>query len=223
MTERWQDYVTKGVQVAGGPIPFALRQWTFLLPIVSAIQRTLPSGGKVLDVGCGAGIFTALLAHHGFQIVGVDEDPEIVAYAKEMVDYFRSPARVEQGSGFDLSRHYGQFDLVFSLGVVEHFEPVETIRLIQEQTRCGRFVLVAVPTRFTWYAAPITDERLYRRGQVSTLVRKAGVRVKESFVYGEVPSGLARNMGGLLPKVIYRAMQHLCTYAMGICCIGERR
>jgi len=223
MTERWKEYVTQGVQVAGGPIPFALKQWTFLLPIFSAILRTLPSGGKVLDVGCGAGIFTALLAHHGFQIVGVDEDPEIVAYAKGMVDFFRSSARVEQGSGFDLSRHYDQFDLVFSLGVVEHFEPAETIRLIQEQARCGRFVLVAVPTRFTKYAAPVTDERLYRRRQVSALARRAGVRVKESFVYGEVPSGLARNMGRLLPKVIYRGMQHLCTYAMGICCVGERR
>jgi SAM-dependent methyltransferase len=223
MTERWKDYITKGVQVDGGFIPFALKQWTFLLPIVSAIQRTLPSGGKILDVGCGAGIFTALLAHHGFQVVGVDEDPEIVAYAKKMVDYFRSSARVEQGSGFDLSRHYDQFDLVYSLGVVEHFEPAETIRLIQEQARCGRFVLVVVPTRFTKYAAPVTDERLYWRRQVSALVRKAGVRVKESFVYGDVPSRLARNTGRLLPKVIYLGIQHMCTYAMGICCVGERR
>ena len=223
MSERWKTYVTQGVQKAGGPIPFALLQWSFLFPIFLAIQRALPTGGKVLDVGCGAGIFTSLLAHHGFQVVGLDEDPEIVAYAKEMVDYFRSSARVEQGSGFDLSRHYGQFDLVYSLGVVEHFDPAETIRLIQEQARCGRYVLVAVPTRFTRYAAPITDERLYRRRQVSALVRKAGIRVKESFVYGEVPSRLARNMGRLLPKVIYRGMQHLCTYAMGICCVGERR
>lgn len=221
MSERWKTYVTQGIQKAGGPIPFALLQWSFLFPIFLAIQRALPTGGKVLDVGCGAGIFTSLLAHHGFQVVGLDEDPEIVAYAKEMIDYFRSDARVEQGSAFDLGHHYGQFDLVYSLGVVEHFEPAVTVDLIREQARCARYVLVAVPTRFTRYTGPVTDERLYRRRQVKTLVRRAGVRVKESFVYGDVPTALARNLERLLPGVLYRRAMHACTYGMGICCVGE--
>jgi SAM-dependent methyltransferase len=223
MTERWKGYITRGVKTAGGPIPFALSQWGFLFPIYLAIKRALPSGGRVLDVGCGAGIFTALLAHHGFQVVGIDEDPAIVAYARETVEYFRSPAQIEQGSAFELARYYSQFDLVYSLGVVEHFEPAVTIRLIEEQSRCGRLVLVAVPTRFTRYAAPVTDERLYRRGQVSRLVRRAGVRVKESFVYGEVPTGVARNLERFLPGTVYRRVKHLSTYGMGICCVGERR
>ncbi|MGH7408564.1 MAG: class I SAM-dependent methyltransferase [Candidatus Methylomirabilales bacterium] len=223
MTERWKSYVTQGVQAAGGPIPFALSQWTFLFPIFLAIRTALPSGGKVLDVGCGAGTFTALLAHHGFQVVGVDEDPDIVAYAGEMVEYFRSHARVEQASAFDLSRYHGRFDLVYSLGVVEHFEPEVTVQLIREQARCARVVLVAVPTRFTRYTGPVTDERLYRRRQVGLLVRRAGLRVRELFIYGEVPSRVARNLERLLPGVIYRRMKHIYTYGMGICCVGERR
>lgn len=222
MTERWKAYVTEGIQRAGGPIPFALLQWSFLFPIFMAIQRALPTGGKVLDVGCGAGIFTSLLAHHGFQVVGLDEDPEIVAYAKEMITYFRSDAQVEQGSAFDLRHYYGQFDLVYSLGVVEHFEAPVAIRFIREQAQCARFVLVAVPTRFTRYTGPITDERLYRRRQVSCLVRRAGLRVRESFVYGDVPTAAARNLERILPGVIYRRVMHFCTYGMGICCVGER-
>lgn len=222
MTDRWKGYVTQGVQAAGGPIPFALSQWAFLFPIFLAIKRALPAGGRVLDTGWGAGIFTALLAHHGFQVVGLDEDPKIVEYAREMVKYFRSSAQVDQASAFDLARYYRQFDLVYSLGVVEHFEPKVTVRLIQEQARCGRFILVAVPTRFTRYAAPVTDERLYRRRQLSDLVRKAGVCVKESFVYGEVPTGVARNLERLLPAIVYRRVKHIWTYGMGICCVGER-
>jgi SAM-dependent methyltransferase len=222
MTERWKAYVTQGIQAAGGPVPFALSQWGFLFPIFLAIRRALPLGGKVLDVGCGAGIFTALLAHHGFQVVGVDDDPEIVDYAREMVEYFRSPAQVEQLSAFDLAPHYGRFDLVYSLGLVEHFERVVTIQLIAEQARCGRVVLVAVPTRFTRYAAPVTDERLYRRRQVGKLVRLAGLRVKESFVYGEVPTAVAKNLERYLPGIMFRRVKHLWTYGMGICCVGER-
>ncbi len=222
MTERWKRYIAEGIEAAGGPIPFALTQWMFLFPIFLAIKRALPSGGKLLDVGCGAGIFTSLLSHHGFHVVGVDEDSDIVAYAGEMIDFFRAPARVEQRSAFDLSPYHDQFDLAFSLGVVEHFEPDITVQLIREHARCGRFVLIAVPTRFTRYAAPVTDERLYTRGGLCDLVRGAGLRIRESFVYGEVPSRMARNLERLLPGVAYRRVKHSSTYGMGICCVGER-
>lgn len=223
MTERWKRYITEGIEAAGGPVPFALTHWAYLDPIHQAMRRALPYGGKVLDVGCGAGIFTALLAHHGFEAVGIDEDPDIVAYAKEMVAYLRSPARIEQGEAFDLAMYAGQFDLVYSVGVVEHFEPSVTVRLIEEQARCGHFVLVAVPTQHTRYAAPVTDERLYRRCQVNALVRRAGLRVRESFVFGDLPTRLAVNLQRCLPKVLYRGLRHFWTYGMSICCVGEGR
>jgi SAM-dependent methyltransferase len=183
----------------------------------------LPAAGRLLDVGCGAGIFTALLAHHGYDVVGVDEDPTIVAYASELINYFRSSARVVPGSAFDLSPYHNRFDVAYSLGLVEHFPAERTVELIREQGRCAPIVLVVVPSRFTWYAAPVTDERLYRRGQVEALVRRAGLRVRESFVYGEVPSRLARNLERGLPGAVYRRLQHLCSYGMGIGVVGERQ
>lgn len=212
-----------GVETAGGPIPFALSQWAFLFPIFLTIRRILPSGGKVLDVGCGAGIFASLLAHHGFKVVGIDEDADIVSYARETAIYLRSPVSIEQGNAFDLSRYYGQFDLVYSLGVVEHFEPSVTIEMIREQARCGRFVVAAVPTRFTRYAAPVTDERLYYRKQIIDMFRMAGIDVKESFVYGEVPTLAATNLERLLPGIIYRRIQQMFCYGMGICCVGRSK
>lgn len=223
MTERWRHYIIEGVRAAGGPVPFALSQWAFLFPVFLAIRRILPDGGKVLDVGCGAGIFTALLAHHGYDVVGIDEDPEVVAFAGEMLDFFRSSARVEQGSAFDLRRHHGQFDLVYSFGVVEHFDPDVTVRLLEEQARCSPVVLVTVPTRFTCYAAPVTDERLYRRRALDRLLRRAGLRIRESFIYGDVPTAPARNLERLLPAILYRRLKHACTYGMAICSVGERR
>lgn len=223
MTERWKSYVTQGVQAAGGPIPFALSQWTFLFPIFSAIRRALPSGGKVLDVGCGAGIFTALLAHHGFQVVGVDEDPGIVAYASEMVKYFRSNARVEQASAFDLSRYYGQFDLVYSLGVIEHFDRQTSICLLQEQAKCSLLVLAVIPTKYTTYVARVTDERFYTFREFKKLFREAGFEILESFVHCDVPSMLSTNLERALPGAVHRFMQRQLSYAIGQCCLGRWR
>jgi SAM-dependent methyltransferase len=223
MTERWKSYIADGVKAAGGPVPFALTQWTFLSPIFMAIRRALPTGGRVLDVGCGAGIFSALLSHHGFDVVGIDEDAAVVQLAKEMVAFFRAPAQVEHGGAAELSRYYGRFDLVYSLGVVEHFERDVTVQLIREQARCAPLVLVAVPTKYTRYAGQLSDERLYRRVRVSAFVREAGLRVRESFVYGDVPTDMARNLERALPKVVYRGLRHFLTYGMGICCVGQHR
>jgi SAM-dependent methyltransferase len=221
MTERWQRYITQGVQAAGGPLPCAAAQWASLFPVYLAIRRALPAGGRVLDVGCGAGTFTALLAHHGFQVVGIDEDATVVAYAREVADYLRSSVKIEVGNASDLAPYHGQFDLVYSLGVVEHVAPEETVRLLREQSRCARTVLVEVPTRFTRYAGPVTDERLYRRRQLDALVRQAGLRVQQSFVFGEVPTAVARNLERFLPGILYRRLKHVCSYGMGVCCVGE--
>src|SRR5438093_3086177 len=74
MTTRWRAYIEKGIRDAGGPVPFALSQWVFLNPIVTMISQSVPRGGRILDVGFGAGVFTALLSHSGYEVVGIDSE-----------------------------------------------------------------------------------------------------------------------------------------------------
>jgi 2-polyprenyl-3-methyl-5-hydroxy-6-metoxy-1,4-benzoquinol methylase len=222
MTDRWKEFIAKGVAAAGGPVPFALSQWTFLLPVYAAIRAAVPAGARLLDVGTGAGMFAALVAHHGFDVVAVDEDPEIVEYAKEIAAYLRSPVRIERADAFDLSRYRDRFDLVFSLGVVEHFDRADTVRLIAEQARCGPRVMVSVPTSFTRHAGPITDERIYTRTQLARIVSDAGLTVTRSFAYGDVPGATGLALSRVLPKVGYRALQQFCGYSMAVCALGVR-
>jgi len=222
MSDRWTEYIRGGIEQAGGPIPFALTQWSFLAPITAAIERHSPKGGRLLDVGCGAGIYSSLLAHHGYQVSGVDEEPRLVALAREMAEYFRAPAVFQQGSAFDLRAWYGQFDIVYSLGVVEHFDPEVTVKLIEEQSRCAPVVVVAVPTRHTRFSSRPTDERFYSRPQFERLVSKTNLHIKESFVYGDLPTQAAVAAGRLLPKLINRPIRHLFTYGMGLCCVASR-
>ena len=222
MTTRWREYIERGIREAGGPVPFGLRQWSTLFPIFMTISDAIRSGSKILDVGCGAGIFTAMLAHHGYEVTGVDQDPDVVNLAAEMVAYFRSPAQIAQASAADLSPYHNKFDLVYSLGVLEHFDRDETVALLREQARCSRLVLVAVPTQYTRYTGPVTDERLYRRGQLEAIVKDAGLTVRRSYVYGEVPTTLARNLERFLPRPAHIRLKNLFTYGMGVVVLGER-
>jgi SAM-dependent methyltransferase len=219
MSDRWTEYIRSGVDRAGGPVPFALNQWSFLSPITAAIARHCPPGGRLLDVGCGAGIYSSLLAHHGYRVTGIDEEPRIVALAREMAEYFRASASFTQGSAFDLTSWYGRFDLAFSLGVLEHFDPAVTVRLLQEQSRCAHVVLVAIPTKHTRYSGMPTDERPYTRRQFETLVRRTNLHLRESFVYGDLPTRAAVTASRVLPKIVNRPIRHLLSYGMGLCCV----
>ena len=50
------------------------------------IKKQLPDGKKlkILDVGCGSGFFSILLAKEGHQVVGTDLTPEMVVNAKKL-------------------------------------------------------------------------------------------------------------------------------------------
>mgnify|MGYP000803653628 CR=1 FL=1 len=51
---------------------------------IKEIKKQLPDGKKlkILDVGCGSGFFSILLAKEGHQVVGTDLTPEMVVNAK---------------------------------------------------------------------------------------------------------------------------------------------
>jgi 2-polyprenyl-3-methyl-5-hydroxy-6-metoxy-1,4-benzoquinol methylase len=77
---------------------------------------------KVLDLGCGNGVFSARLANEGYQVNACDHSISGVEVAKSqlpLIDFF------QQDINKELPEQYkGQFDIVVSLEVIEHlFQP----------------------------------------------------------------------------------------------------
>jgi len=58
MSEHWKRYLTGDVWSATTTYAFALSQWRFPFPIFEAFTRHGGSGGRILDVDRGAGIFS---------------------------------------------------------------------------------------------------------------------------------------------------------------------
>ncbi|MHC5248071.1 class I SAM-dependent methyltransferase [Enterococcus sp. LJL90] len=63
----------------------ASRKLTFIEESVAFICQTLPPADypKLLDLGCGPGIYSELLAKAGYQVTGVDFSKRSIAYAKQ--------------------------------------------------------------------------------------------------------------------------------------------
>lgn len=72
------------------------------------------NGAKVLDVGCGSGFMSAILAKMGFEVTGVDLSEEMVAQAKAFVAGEDLQIEIRQMNALELDFASASFDFVLS-------------------------------------------------------------------------------------------------------------
>ena len=223
MTDRWQSYFESRGAFDRGWLEAAVTHWGFHEILYGMIRRHCPPPARILDVGCGPGWSDLYLSSAGYDVTGIDNETRLVDLARDLVERFAMPARFEAANALDLSPYYDRFDLVYSCGVLEHFDREVTIRLLQEQARCAPLVLIQIPTRYTAYTGEITDERIYTIGELRRLVIEAGFDVQVTFGYGDVTATIAHIwLRRLLPRGLWRWMQNR-GFAHGIAAVGRRK
>ena len=84
------------------------------------------AGKRVLDAGCGPGVYTEWLVEQGADVVGIDVSPEMVTQARRRLD---GKARIEQA---DLDKDLGRFDddhfdLILSSLVLDYVRDVASV------------------------------------------------------------------------------------------------
>lgn len=220
MSDRWWEYFESNM--AGKHwLQEAVSQFQFMQPLYGRIQRYLPSGGKILDVGCGMGFNDIYLSSLGYEVTGLDNDQRIVDAASKNAEMLGSRVTFRAGDAFDLSNEYDSFDMAYSLGVLEHFDRDVTIELLKEQARCAKFVLIEIPSRYTALTGSITDERIYTMRQLRNIVTDAGLTIEESFGFGDVTVTKSQILlKRLLPYGAYRALQN-SGFAFGLAVIAS--
>jgi SAM-dependent methyltransferase len=96
----------------------ALRPWLDVEP-----------GTRVLDVGCGVGRWSRLLAAKGAQVTGVDLSPTMIAQAQQRAAAegvaARCQFRVQDLSNLEVD---GQFDVVLGVTVLQHILDPQLLR-----------------------------------------------------------------------------------------------
>ena len=145
----------------------------------------LSPGKRVLEIGCGTGMFTEMFAATGATIVAVDISPELLEKARSR--------RLPAGQVTFCERRFeecdveGQFDAVIGSSVLHHLEIESAIRRIKDLLKPGGKLSFAEPNmlnpqvflerRFQhWsmfsYTSP--DETAFVRWQLARQLREAG-------------------------------------------------
>ena len=101
--------------------------------------------GKLLDVGCGYGLFLHLAREAGWESVGVDVDPQAVTYARD-----RLRVNALGGDLRDVRFPDGSFDLVTLWNVLDHApDPLDLLEEVRRVLKAGGRVFIRTPNA-TW-------------------------------------------------------------------------
>lgn len=87
--------------------------------LISAFKRltNLPPGSRIIDIGCGSGVFTQLLKDAGYRMVGLDISSKLIERGKNVYP----DLELVVGDAEALPFADGTFDGVLLSGIVHHF------------------------------------------------------------------------------------------------------
>ncbi len=139
-----------------------------------ALAMELAAGKKVLDIACGEGYGTSLLASKATYVTGMDADSStiekaIVKYKKENIGF--AVAKAEK-----IAAAANEFDLVVSFETLEHLEDQETmIKEIKRVLKPGGLLIISTPDKKYYsdkrqYTNPFHRKELYA-GEFEALLR----------------------------------------------------
>ena len=125
-----------------------------------AFARRHAAGKRVLDVACGEGYGSALLAEVAREVVGVDIDGPTIGHAR--ATYASRPnLRFVEGSAARLPLDDASVDVVVSFETIEHLDAVDQPRMLVE------FARVLVDDGIVVLSAPNRPEYSEGRGYVN--------------------------------------------------------
>ena len=78
------------------------------------------AGLRVLDIGCGGGLFSEALAEQGAQVTGIDPSPGVIDVARLHMRESALEIDYQSRTAEDLAASGAQFDIVCAMEVLEH-------------------------------------------------------------------------------------------------------
>jgi 2-polyprenyl-3-methyl-5-hydroxy-6-metoxy-1,4-benzoquinol methylase len=107
-------------------------------------------GDEILDVGCGSGLYTRVLAERGARVVATEFAPTPLALAKRNVGELGRDVEFRLEDAQALSLPAGRFDKVLLTEVIEHVpDPARAVAEAARVLRPGGVLAISTPSRFS--------------------------------------------------------------------------
>lgn len=157
---------------------------------------------KVIDVACGTGALSLIMARKAEHVTGIDNSPEMISAARRTaMRKGVSNADFQLADASDLSQ-YGdrKFDIAVTSMAVHQFNPETAIRILSEMKRIAPIILLAdynhhMPSgwgrRIAWGIEQLAGGDHYRnfrnymlKGGIHWFARASGLKITKEFTRG---------------------------------------
>lgn len=211
---------------ASGPWNFPNREVeAFLRSHLEATSKQTPKA-RALELGCARSMWLPYLASTlGFQVTGIDYSPEGCAQSRQLLSLASVDAEVICADFFSPPEHLlGAFDLVFSYGVVEHFDDTNACIANFSRYLAPGGLLVTIIPNMTGAPGflqrklnkPVFDKHVpLRAAQLERAYHSAGLVVKDrGYLVSANPGvinleGLKKDASWLAKKAFVAALSRL--------------
>lgn len=161
--------------------------------------------GRVLDLACGIGYGTQILARRGLKATGMDLDAEALAYARAHYAHPRAHYRRADASK---PSALGPHDAAVCFETIEHI--ADPLPLLKSLRRSTGTLIASVPNEdaFPWQPAYAFHHRHYTRAQFEALLNAAGWEVAEWWGQAGPESEVERHCSGRTLIVVAKRSKH---------------
>lgn len=191
--------------------------------VLDIVDRTpvVMKGARVLEVGCGRGATLLEFAKRGALVTGVDYAESALAFCRDLRAEVVEEGNVRlaefiQADARDLPFRKETFDVVYSVGLLEHFE--DPVAILAEQCRVLKdvgYLILQVPQKYSAYTLlkkmliafnkwPYGGwETQYSENGLRGVVVKTGLSPEYAYGYGSFGLAVLRHF--LVPSLDYGA------------------
>jgi len=179
------------------------RFWILRQRFLDEIGQYLPAAGRVLDIGCGFGLFSLYYASQapGLALRGLDLNPRRIAMARRAaVRLGLASVSYEVADARDF-RCDGEYDAAYMLDIVHHVDEENVPPLIAELAKAvrpgGRLLIKDVGTRPVykrWFTRaldclmdPRAPVRYWAADELQALLVRTGFRVYRHLMVDYLP------------------------------------
>lgn len=103
-------------------------------------EENLSARPKLLDIGCGHGVFLYFLKEDNFELYGLEPGNGAVEFGRQL------GLNITQGTLEEADLPENNFDIIVSLATIEHVnDPLNVLKKIQSLLRPGGYLLLTTP------------------------------------------------------------------------------
>lgn len=181
--KKWSSIYLNNIKKLGGSkkyLDYKIKEKTLL---IDKIIKYCKPYKNILEAGCGTGVISTYLANKGFIVTSVDNEQDMLNIARKISKiYNKNPVFIKQDIN-KLNYPRNHFGVVFSHGVLEHFNDDQIVFLLKQQLKISHTLIFSIPTNYLdekkdrYYG----NERFLNRTKWEDLIAKTQSKTLEVF------------------------------------------